>query len=62
MGVGGSGMGQVNGGFRAATPNSRYAPCTHERKREMGKGQVYTFAGHMVSRACGACKRAKTKS
>ncbi len=25
MGAGGSGMGQVNGGFRSATPNSRYA-------------------------------------
>lgn len=24
MGPGGSGLGQVNGGFRSATPNSRY--------------------------------------
>ena len=27
MGAGGGGMGQVNGTFRSATPNSRYVGC-----------------------------------
>jgi len=47
----GSGMGQVNGGFRAATPNSRYASDPYEqvvekqRRTSVGNAQPKSVRG-----------------
>ena len=37
-------MGQVNGGFRAATPNSRYAQAP-ARDTRISFGHIYTLCG-----------------